>query len=272
MELRDVLRQLDQERRTLAYEGMGLEVLPKVTRGWLLGRRQHWVSFSALDAETAEAAIVGEIEHHRRLGVGFEWKLFAHDRPADLRERLERHGFRIGAREAVMAYELAQRGSWVNECGGIRVERIGRVDQVEDYRRVNKAAYGENEDPMADELAEAIHAGSKQHFGYVAYADEGEPVSIGRLYLHPKSVFGGLYGGATAPAFRRRGYYKAVVAARARDAVEAGVRYLQVDALPTSRPILERLGFVWVTETWPCEWSPSEREQVGTAVGGRHFA
>jgi hypothetical protein len=51
------------------------------------------------------------------------------------------------------------------------------------------------------------------------------------------------------------------VAARARDARAFGARYLIVDALPTSRPILERLGFQWLTDTWPCEWRP---------VPGRH--
>ena len=43
-----------------------------------------------------------------------------------------------------------------------------------------------------------------------------------------------------------------MVAARARDAVRLGAEYLIVDALPTSRPILERLGFVHLTDTWPC--------------------
>ena len=36
----------------------------------------------------------------------------------------------------------------------------------------------------------------------------------------------------------------------------AGAKYFQLDALPTSRPILERLGFQWLTDTWPCEWKP----------------
>ena len=32
--------------------------------------------------------------------------------------------------------------------------------------------------------------------------------------------------------------------------------YTITAALPTSRPILERLGFVRLTETWPCMWRP----------------
>ena len=256
MDVGEVLRLLDRERRGIAYDGMGCEAREKVTRGWLLGGRQHWISWSGLSEVDADEIIEEEIEHYRRLGVGFEWKLFAHDKPDDLRRRLERHGFRIGDCEAVLVCDLGETHEWMKAESDVRVERIVRSEQVEDYRRVNRAVYGLGDDPMADELAEALRARSQQHRGYVAYADSGEPVSIGRLYTHPASVFGGLYGGATAPEFRGRGYYKALVAARARDAAEAGARYLSVDARPTSQPILEGIGFVRVTDTWPCEWSP----------------
>jgi Acetyltransferase (GNAT) family. len=55
----------------------------------------------------------------------------------------------------------------------------------------------------------------------------------------------------TLPEFRGRGLYKATVARRAELARERGYRWLYVDALPTSRPILERLGFVALTTTTP---------------------
>jgi hypothetical protein len=41
------------------------------------------------------------------------------------------------------------------------------------------------------------------------------------------------------------------VAHRAARARERGVRYLYVDAVPMSRPIFERLGFVPLTTTTP---------------------
>src|SRR5262249_23118465 len=47
-------------------------------------------------------------------------------------------------------------------------------------------------------------------------------------------------------------------ATRARDAIASGAKFLLVDALPASRPILERLGFEHLTDTWPCEWKPPE--------------
>jgi hypothetical protein len=78
------------------------------------------------------------------------------------------------------------------------------------------------------------------------------PAAIGRLQTRAASAFGGLYGGFTLEAHRRRGLYHALIAERARDALRLGARYLRVDALPTSEPILERLGFVKLADTWPC--------------------
>ncbi|MYR23936.1 GNAT family N-acetyltransferase, partial [Streptomyces sp. SID6137] len=48
-----------------------------------------------------------------------------------------------------------------------------------------------------------------------------------------------------------RGLYRALVAHRARIAAARGCRYLQVDASPMSRPILERLGFLPLSITTP---------------------
>jgi GNAT superfamily N-acetyltransferase len=80
---------------------------------------------------------------------------------------------------------------------------------------------------------------------------DGAPVSGGRLDLDEGTDFAGLFGGATLPEWRGRGLYRATVAKRAELARERGYRYLYVDALPTSRPILERLGFVQITTTRP---------------------
>ena len=49
--------------------------------------------------------------------------------------------------------------------------------------------------------------------------------------------------------------------------MELGARYLSVDALPTSRPILERLGFVRLTDSWPCTWRPEESREPGARSG-----
>lgn len=255
MDRQAVLNRLDQERRNLARDGEILELLPVVTRGHTTDCTHYWIIHSSLTAETADAAIAQEIEHFRRLSLGFEWKLYAHDAPSDLMNRLARQGLEIGPQEAVLVYDLSRPADWMDQADISAVVRIEKPGQIDDYRRVTEAVFKHADDFIPQELASALRAGSTQHRGYIAYVGN-EPVSVGRLYTHPESHFAGLYGGATLAAWRGRGFYRALVAARANDAIAAGARYLQVDALPTSRPILERLGFEWLTDTWPCQWQP----------------
>jgi hypothetical protein len=274
MDHAEVRSRLDAERRTLARDGEVADVRPQVTRLRGADGSLHGVAWSGLTAATADAAIAAEVEHHRRLGVAFEWKAYAHDGPPDLVDRLRRHGFDVGPCEAVMVYDLADQPAWVRDGAPAgpdrppfrwRVVRIDRPERIADFRRVAEEVFGKDYGLTAGHLAAALAAGSTQHLGYVAYAGgnddapgpaAGEPAGIGRLYTHPRSHFAGLYGGGTRAAFRGRGVYRATVAARARDAIELGARYLLVDALPTSRPILERMGFTQLTETWPCERRP----------------
>jgi GNAT superfamily N-acetyltransferase len=257
----ELLKRLDEERRNVARGQEVLDLLPAVTR---VRSPYHAISFSALTADNADAAIVEQVEHHRKLGVEFEWKLYAHDTPADLRLRLERHEFRIGPLEAVLVFELSEACEWIERVDSSAVLRVELPEHVEIYRKVAEAVFEKKYDLTARELTGALSTGSTHVRGYIAYAAD-QPVSIGRLYTHPHSLFGGLYGGGTLPAFRGRGFYRALVATRARDAIAAGASYLIVDALPTSRPILERLGFQWLTDTWACEWHPPAKKFTAKA-------
>jgi hypothetical protein len=248
-----ILENLDHERRQLVRSGEVAECLPEITR--LTIGDQHCIAWSSLDASNADAVIARELAHYRSLGAALEWKVYAHDTPSDLTARLATHGLTIGPREAVMLFDLRHSAAWLTHDASCRVERVARPSQLADFCRVLHDVDGTSDPAVAGELAHALAVGSEEQRGYVAYVEE-EPASIGRLYTHPRSIFGGLYGGATRPAFRSRGLYRAVVAARARDAQRLGARYLLVDALPTSRPILERLGFVHVSDTWPCRFTP----------------
>ncbi|HEY6485158.1 MAG TPA: hypothetical protein VIX83_02100 [Candidatus Cybelea sp.] len=250
-ELEVILARLDFERRTLAPEGCTLETLPDVSRLRCPESERHMISFSALTDERADLIIAKEAAHYRRLATQIEWKVYQHDRPADLLQRVERCGFTAGPRETVLVLDLNDRPSWIDEPPSHLVCRIENKDHLELYRQSADEIFGGDHGPTARELLAGIESGSLHHCGYIVI--EGKTaVSIGRLCTDPQSAFGGLYGGGTLDRYRNRGFYRATVAARARDAVDLGARYLMVDALPTSRPILERLGFVRLTDTWPC--------------------
>jgi GNAT superfamily N-acetyltransferase len=91
-----------------------------------------------------------------------------------------------------------------------------------------------------------------------------EPVCSARIEFLPGTEFAGLWGGGTVPAWRGRGIYRALVAYRAGLAAARGYRYLQVDASPDSRPILERLGFVRLARTTPYVWEPGPPVRPGS--------
>nr|PZN49668.1 MAG: hypothetical protein DIU68_19685 [Chloroflexota bacterium] len=88
---------------------------------------------------------------------------------------------------------------------------------------------------------------------YAVYVD-GRPVSSAWIYVLPGSRFGSMWGGSTLPAYRGRGIYTALVAARVQEARRRGLRFLTIDAGPMSRPIVEKLGFRFITWTFPCKW------------------
>jgi GNAT superfamily N-acetyltransferase len=156
-----------------------------------------------------------------------EWKLYGHD-PDGLAELLLAAGLVAEDEETLLLADAAS----------IPPTTIEVVAATDAYIDLAAQMFGRGFGLPRDAVA------------VVALVD-GEPVSGGRVDLEPGKDFAGLFGGFTLPPFRGRGLYRATVAERARIAREHGYRWLFVDALPTSRPILERLGFERLTTTTP---------------------
>jgi hypothetical protein len=255
MILDEIRDRLDHERRTLARDGEVVDVSPRFTRVRGIDGDWQCVRICSLSNDEVDATIREQVEYHRRLGVEFEWTVCRHDRPTDLCERLAQNGFEIGPCEAILVLDLNERPAWIDLSTGHEIFRIETPSQLEMFGQPSQEIFGTLHTFVVNRLARSMAAGSRQQIGYLAM-DGGRAVSVGRLETHPDSVFAGLYGGGTLASHRGRGFYRAMVAARARDARELGARYLSVDAMPTSRPILERLGFVHLTDSWPCTWRP----------------
>lgn len=248
----EVVRSFEQELRTLAWPGETIDPRPLVTRrSWNAGEGNSVTAY-ALDESNADAAIQEELRHFRQTGRTFEWKVYSFDEPSDLVERLRAAGFSVGDREAVLVYDLARGLEPLRVHSTCEVRRVEDEKALEDFRVVSEAAFGRADAATIEALREGIRCGEFGHAAYVGYV-EGVPASVGRLYSDRESAFAGLYGGGTRPGFRSMGCYQAVVVARARAAKALGARYLQIDALPTSAPILRDMGFEQIADTWPCE-------------------
>ena len=144
---------------------------------------------------------------------------------------------------------------------GITVRRL-RADAegaAADWRGINDlhlAVWGEDGTDMNRAIAAAIAADPRGTSMWLAVADDGTVTCAARANFHEGTDFASLWGGSTLEEYRGRGIYKALVSRRADEAAERGFRYLQVDASPDSRPILERLGLRTLTTTTPWNWRP----------------
>lgn len=204
-----------------------------------------WSDLTAADADDVVAA-----ELARATGGLFEWKQYAHDRPADLADRLAAAGLVADPPETVMAADLTEFTVPSQPPDGVRLVRVDDEAGLDAMLDVSLAVFGSVHPGTRDAVRRSLAHDPRPVEALVAYAGE-TPVSAGRVEFHPGTDFASLWGGSTVPAWRGRGVFTALVSWRAARARERGHRYLQVDAMPTSRPILERLGFVPLVTTTP---------------------
>ncbi|MGW8764978.1 GNAT family N-acetyltransferase [Streptomyces sp. NPDC055815] len=208
------------------------------------------VLWSGVDAGDADRAIAAQVEHYRAAGLSFEWKLYGHDTPADLGDRLRAAGFTPEEPETLMVAEAAALPGEVPLPEGVELSAVTDEAGVRQVVEVHERAFGTDSSDIGRQLLDRLAADPDTVTAVVALA-AGEPVSAARLELYPGTDFAGLWGGGTVEGWRGRGLYRALVAHRARIAAARGHRYVQVDAADTSRPILHRLGFLTLTTTTP---------------------
>ncbi|MBD0745069.1 GNAT family N-acetyltransferase [Streptomyces sp. CBMA152] len=208
------------------------------------------VIWSDLDEAGAEREIAAQVRHFTELGREFEWKLYAHDTPGDLGERLMAAGFVPEPTEALMVAESAAQAGEVALAEGIELVPVTDEAGIDLMAAVHEQAFGTDSSRLARSMKLQLAEAPDTLVAVLATA-HGVPVSAARMELIPGTQFAGLWGGGTAEAWRGKGIYRALVSYRARIAAERGYRYLQVDASDDSRPILHRLGFAQLSTTTP---------------------
>ncbi|MDT0346889.1 GNAT family N-acetyltransferase [Streptomyces litchfieldiae] len=220
------------------------------TGGW------NGVLWSGLTADSADAAIAAQVRHFAALGREFEWKLYAHDEPADLAARLLAARFTPEPTESLMVAEAADLAARVELPDGVRLCPVTDAAGVDLMAEVHERAFGGGGDRLRSLLLAQLAEAPDTVAAVVAMAGR-EPVSAARVELPLGRDFAGLWGGGTAPGWRGRGVYRALIAHRARIAAARGHRFLQADASDQSAPILGRLGFTRLSTTTPFLYQPA---------------
>ena len=232
-----------------------------------------FVIWSELASASADRAIREQITHFAGLDGGrgrrFEWKLYGHDRPADLAARLLAAGFEaedpetlvIGLAAEVLATAQASPGPSLADLTIREVSETTLDADLAGIGAMHDAVWGRDFSSLMEELRleHTVDPSALRIHLAEAPGPGGEPLTLSSAWLRLQSgtEFASMWGGSTRAEWRGRGLYRELVRRRAAQTVEAGFRYLQVDASPDSRPILEGLGFHVVTWTQPFIWSPA---------------
>ena len=185
-----------------------------------------------------------------------EWKTRGHDRAPGLHDALLAAGFTPEEDEAIMLGDARALAVHVGLPDGVRLRRVTEEADVRAMTTMQAEVFGDG-DPEA-ETAALLHRLSFRDGMelWVAEAD-GRVVGAGRLEPVLGTEFAGIWGGATRAAWRGRGVYRALTAARARSALRVGKTLIHSDSTEHSRPILERAGMVKVSTTRPYVWRRS---------------
>lgn len=222
-------------------------------RGLGSGGFLTYPDLGGLTGADLDALIHRQVELFAALGEPVEWKLYGHDEPADLGDRLRAAGFEPQEREAVVIGPVTLPAPEPPE--GVRLREVTARADLERIMRMESAVWGVDRGWQVDVLAREIAADPDSITVVVAEAGD-EVVSAAWIRYARGTDFATLWGGATLPEWRGKGIYRALVGHRARLAAARGYPLLQVDASDDSRPILQRLGFVAVTTTTPYVFTP----------------
>ena len=259
MEDSELLRVFDKEvRQECTWTRMRRDVQPGLVRHVLNEGTSSGglISWTDIPADSVDGVIAEQIHYFQGLNADFEWKLYDYDQPADLGVRLLAHGFKKEDPEALMVGEIHSLPQSYWDLDTSMVQRISTPEEVDEILAMEKEVWDEDVSGFAKGMKYDLLHYPEIISVYVVRQDGRVVSAAWTHYLVPTS-FASLWGGSTLRQYRRRGYYTALLAARAREARQRGYRLLQVDASPDSQPILAKHGFRCLAYSTPYEWEPA---------------
>ena len=157
-------------------------------------------------------------------------------------ERLLAHGFTAEEAEALMVADINDLPAEYWTMDVTAVQRITTPEEVDEIVRMQSEVWGDEISGFASGLKFDLEH-NPDDFSVFAVWQDGRVVSAAWTHYLLSTSFATLWGGTTLAQYRKRGFYTALLAVRAREARQRGFRFLQVDASPESQPILAKHGF-----------------------------
>ncbi len=249
----DLLSIFDQQQRIdIDYPQARKEITDHIVRFVQPAPGMNFISYSRIDEYNADEAIDEQIAYFSQYDQPFTWKVYDHDMPKDLKERLVQRGATPDDTDAVMVLDLAEPPSALLESEDIPITEITTRQDLNAVITILEEVWGGSFAWVTDRLGGHLEIPGYLNVYVAAIADQ--PIAVGWVYFHEASQFASLWGGSTVEAFRGRGLYTALLARRVHEAIQRGYRYLVIDTSPMSRPIVEKNGFQLLTFAQDYEW------------------
>jgi GNAT superfamily N-acetyltransferase len=219
---------------------------PSKTQSVTMSVRTTVEDVDAVIAEVRRA--VREVGHTRNL-----WQVGPSCRPHGLSSLLAERGFIRATRPpfepSATAMALARRPAISGADPGIEVRLCGSVDDYREAIRIAMEVFNETPEDAAG-WYDAVPALWAAHDGVSRYTHlaflDGKPAGFGFAAVADGAVL--LGGSGVLESARRRGVYRALVAARWEEAVRLGHEGLVIHAGSMSKSVLSRCGFEPVCE------------------------
>ncbi|MBI5567016.1 MAG: nuclear transport factor 2 family protein [Chloroflexi bacterium] len=210
-------------------------------------------------AEEADRRIEETIAYFRERNIGFQWWVDDTTEPADMCERLEKHGLVLAGDAATMArVGLDNLDIPINPDIEIEIMDGYAEAAVDAMCHINIVCF-----QMPQEQIDRQRAGwvermrnpkfREKEINYLAKVD-GQHAAFARLVLGGGIAYQG--GAGTLPEFRGRNIYSTLVRRRLADAQTRGYHLAVINAEPLSRPIVTRCGFKEYGRAYIYAWMP----------------
>ena len=211
-------------------------------------------------SDEADARIEETIAYHRERNIGFQWFVSPYDTPADLCERLEKHGLILAGDAATMARLGLDDLEDIPINPDLQVDILNGEDDklLASFAHILKVCFNWSQEQVDQRMPGLVERMKDERFrereiNYLGSLN-GQPVGIGRLEL--KSGVAYLGGAATLPEFRGQKVYSTLLRRRMEAAYTHGYQLAAINAEPMSRRIVKQYGFKEYARMYIYGWMP----------------
>jgi len=138
----EMLCLLDSERQTVVYPGVTRFADEGVVRDVSAGGKMGEIVYSSCAEAEVDRVIDHQVRAARNAGYEPEWKVFGHDQPPCLGERLTAAGFEAGDKELFMVLRAGADALARFDLYPCDIRRVTDEEGLKDYRTIREEVSG----------------------------------------------------------------------------------------------------------------------------------